>query len=110
MISDVKKQVIINEYLAGKTSFRKLSKIYNIDHRRIHSWVSKHKERIDTLEQNMHMLKPKKEPNKIPEDVQNLQRELKEARLLNAYYKEVINIAEERLGISIEKKSGTKRS
>jgi hypothetical protein len=44
----------------------------------------------------------------LPTDVKQLQSELRKARLLNEVLTEVINIAEEELGLPIRKKSGTK--
>ncbi len=44
----------------------------------------------------------------LPTDVKKLQAELRKARLLNEVLTEVINIAEEELGLPIRKKSGTK--
>ena len=45
----------------------------------------------------------------LPSDVQQLQEELRKARLHNKLLNAMIDIAEEQLNIDIRKKSGTRR-
>jgi len=107
--SKVDKESIIKEYLAGGTTFRKLGEKHGVDYRYIHAWVSayqgkpnpKHKVFIEVKQDEEHPL---------PEDVKQLQNELRKAQLHNKLLQTMIDIGQEKYGIDLRKKSGAKRS
>lgn len=102
------KMVIISEYLAGDTSYRILGAKYGVHFRTIQKWVMRHLK----ASRKQKIIKPVaviKEQSPLPADVKELQDELRKSRLLNEVLNEVINIAEEELGVPIRKKYGTKR-
>ena len=104
------KEAIIAEYLAGGTSYRKLSIKYGIKHQTIHDWVQtyqgRRKEKIKVNHFTGHWTKD--QPSES--DVKKLQRELEKAKLHNKLLNAMIDIAEEQLGVPIRKKSGAKQS
>ena len=106
------KESIIAEYLCGGLSYRQLGEKHGINFYRIRRWVLQHQGR---------MKKPpsakavKTAPDFLPDealptDVKTLQAELRKARLEKQVLLEVIEVAEEELGIPIRKKPGAKRS
>jgi transposase-like protein len=111
-ITNLEKESIINEYLLGGTSYRKLAKKHGIDHRTLHGWVRKFEGRtkMKPKQDQIKISKEKEEEEElVPVDVKKLQEELRIARLHNELLNTMIDIAEERLKIDIRKKSGTKR-
>ena len=109
MDKQITKEAIIAEYLAGGTSYRKLSAKYGIKHQTIHGWVlyyqGRRKEKIQVNHLNG---RPRKtEPSES--DVKKLQKELIKAQLHNKLLNAMIDIAEEQLGVPIRKKSGAKQ-
>lgn len=101
---------IIAEYLTGKYSLRALGIKYGFSFKSIHNWVLRYQGRMKKPPRK-EVIKPGKdlaEQNPLPTDVKELQAELRKARLLNQALTEVINIAEEELGLPIRKKFGTK--
>lgn len=103
----VEKEAIIAEYLLGKTSYRKLGKLYDIDFRMIHSWVTKYKG--EEVKKHRPRKTQEKDNVAFPSDVKELQEELRKAKLYNKLLNTMIDIAEDQLNIDIRKKSGTKR-
>lgn len=106
------KEVIIAEYLSTGLSFRKLGIKYGTNFRNIHRWVMQYQGRMKKPSTKK-IVKPNPDlvdQADLPTDVKELQAELRKARLLNEVLTEVINIAEQELGLPIRKKSGTKRS
>jgi transposase-like protein len=101
------KEAIIAEYLVGNISYRKLAKKHEIDFRLIHSWVLKFQGKP------LRKIKPtvpiEKIEEELPTDVNQLQQELRKAKLQNKLLNTMIDIAEEQLNIDIRKKSGTKQ-
>ena len=103
------KESIIAEYLSTGISYRELGAKYGMNFRNLHRWV---------MQYQGHMKKPTKSKSvkpigdlatePLPTDVKELQAALRKARLLNEVLTEVIDIAEEELGLQIRKKSGTK--
>jgi len=103
------KESIIAEYLSTGLSFRKLGIKYGINFRNIHRWVLQYQGRMKKpATSNSVKPKPELAQEVLPTDVKKLQAELRKSRLLNEVLTEVINIAEEELGLPIRKKSGTK--
>jgi len=104
------KEVIIAEYLAGGTSFRKLSTKYGIKHQTIHEWVQTYQgRRKQKIKVNHFNGRPKKTEPSVS-DVKKLQQELVKAQLHNKLLNAMIDFAEEQLGVPIRKKYGTKQS
>jgi transposase-like protein len=109
---NIKKEAIIAEYLAGGTTYRKLSAKYGITFQSIHQWVQQFqgKKRIKkvNIKISPSVLVSEQEP--VPYEVKQLQAELRKERLYNKLLNTMIDLAEEQLGIGIRKKSGAKRS
>jgi len=109
---NIKKEAIIAEYLAGGTTYRKLSAKYGITFQSIHQWVQafQGKKRIKkvNIKISPSVLVSEQEP--VPYEVKQLQAELRKERLYNKLLNTMIDLAEEQLGIGIRKKSGAKRS
>lgn len=103
---------IIAEYLSSGSSFRQLGAKYGINFRSIHRWVMQYQGRMKkpTVKEIVNPIQDLADKEPLPTDVKELQAELRKARLLNEVLTEVINIAEEELGLPIRKKFGTKRS
>lgn len=110
MDTQPQKEAIIAEYLAGGTSYRKLSAKYGITHQTLHNWVlafqGRHREKIKVNHLNG---RPKKTEPSVS-DVKKLQQQLRKAELHNQLLNAMIDIAEEQLGVPIRKKSGAKQS
>jgi transposase-like protein len=121
---DIKEQIIL-EYLEQGCGYRKLQQKYGISRTTICKWVQIYQgihglER--TAKQQSHYLRdmddPKKKrlPKKSPdaEDLQKkiaaLEKQLQWEKLRADSLDTMINIAEEKLNISIRKKSGSPRS
>lgn len=102
------KMVIISEYLAGDTSYRILGAKYGVPFRTIQHWVMRHL-RANKKQKIIRPIEEMKEQAPLPTDIKELQAELRKSRLLNEVLNQVINIAEEELGVPIRKKYGTKR-
>ena len=104
------KEAIIAEYLAGGTSFRKLSAKYGIKHQTIHTWLQtfqgRRREKIKVNHLNGRPPKTQSDSSEI----KKLQKELLKAELHNKLLNAMIDIAEEQLGVPIRKKSGAKQS
>ena len=103
------KEIIIAEYFTSGFSLRALGLKYGINFRNIHRWVMQYQGRMKKSTKSK-SVKPIEDlaTESLPTDVKELQAELRKARLLNEVLTEVINIAEEELGLQIRKKSGTK--
>lgn len=103
------KESIIAEYLSTGLSFRKLGSKYGVNFRNIHRWVMQYQGRMKKPAINKRTKSiADLAQEALPTDVKQLQSELRKAQLLNEVLTEVINIAEEELGLPIRKKPGTK--
>lgn len=112
MNKNTMKESIIAEYLAGKTSYRKLSARYGFGFKTIQRWVIGYQGRMKKSVVKKITEKGEEafsEPA-FSTDVKQLQAELRKAQILNKVLNEMIDIAEQELKVSIRKKSGTKRS
>lgn len=110
MDKQFQKEAIIAEYLAGGTSFRKLSAKYGIKHQRIHGWVQAYQGRRKVKIKVNHFTGRSKKMDPSTSDVKKLQKELIKAELHNKLLNAMIDIAEDQLGVPIRKKSGAKQS
>ena len=106
------KESIIAEYLSTAISYRELGVKYGMNFRNLHRWVMQYQGRMKrpTTKKIAMPTEGLTEKEPLPTDVKELQAELRKARLLNEVLTEVINIAEEELGLPIQKKPGTKQS
>lgn len=108
-----KKQQIINEYLLGRTGYRLLSKKYGVSRSAINRWVMDFQGRSRSASRalktvHLSVMKQQESTDKLPNDVEALQKELAKERLRNKLLTAIIDIAEEELKIPIRKKYGTK--
>ena len=102
-------EAIIAEYLLGDTTYRKLGTKHGVDFRVIHHWVSRFQGKL--VKQSKPKIKSKAvlPQEDLPQDVKQLQEELRKSKLHNKLLNAIIDIAEEQLKIDIRKKSGTKQ-
>jgi transposase-like protein len=105
--TQISKEEIVAEYLAGGISFRQLESKYGTDHRRIHEWVLAYQGR-GRNPKNITIEHSKK--SRLPADVKQLQAELRKAQLHNKLLEALIDIGQEQYGIDLRKKTGAKRS
>lgn len=113
MDKQIQKEAIIAEYLAGGTSYRKLSAKYGIKHQWIHNWVQAYQGRSRKKIKVNHLNGQTGRTHKTKPDsseIKKLQKELIKAELHNKLLNAMIDIAEEQLGVPIRKKSGAKQS
>jgi transposase-like protein len=107
--SKIDKEAIITEYLAGGITFRKLGQKHGIDYRTIHAWVSAYQGKPNP--KHKVFIEVKQDPdNPLPEEVKQLQNELRKAQLHNKLLEAIIDIGQEKYGIDLRKKPGAKRS
>ena len=121
MIDLALKQVIINEYLVGGISQRRLSKKYGISHQSIYRWVNEYEQgqtntasaaaQAAILQAMNEQAKQAGQPEMISPaaQIQELQKQLAEERLHNKLLTAIIDVAEEELKIPIRKKYGTRQ-
>jgi transposase-like protein len=104
--SEFKKEAIITEYLTGSLSLRQMGRKYGMNHKTIHHWImKKHKPKEAEKKEK----RPDLEDRPLPTDVEELQKELRKARLQNKLLNAIIDIAEQELKVDIRKKPGTKQ-
>jgi transposase-like protein len=94
---------IVEEYLAGGISIRKLSGKYGVTRATLHRWIMAHQSGLEIEVRRPEAMR------EMPKDIKRLQRELYEARLEAKLYKTMIDIAEKDLGVPIRKKRGAKQ-
>lgn len=105
---NIDKEALVAEYLAGKISLRKLSAQYGIRHQKLHKWVQRFQGRLKK-KMALKMFDSTSNPEPIPTEIKQLQRELFKAQLHNKLLNAMIDIAEEQLHINIRKKSGARQ-
>jgi len=119
MIDKRIKQAIINEYLLGATSLRKLGSKYGVSYNSINRWVLAYQQTvsIEMLESkvaNLHAMEEsgnQLDPSvSMAEEIKKLKEQLKQEQLHNKLLTAMIDIAEEELKIPIRKKYGTRQS
>ena len=107
------KEEIINEYLVGGISFRKLGKKHGISRSTINRWVLEHEGLIcmrKSSKESIILLEMNKEPREVlPAEIMELRKQLEQERLQNKLLTAMIDIAEQELKIPIRKKYGTGR-
>lgn len=107
--SNQEREAIIAEYLLGNTTYRKLESKHGVDFRIIHHWVSKFEGKVMKKTKSKTKLSNDDLKESLPNDVKQLQEELRKAKLHNQLLNAMIDIAEDQLKINIRKKSGTKQ-
>lgn len=107
LITQLHKEAIIAEYLAGGISYRKLEKKYGVDYCTVRLWVMKDQGKY--LKPESKKAEAEANQEELPTDIKQLQAELRKAKLQNKLLNTMIDIAEDQLNIDIRKKSGTKR-
>lgn len=91
-----KKEQIVNEYLSGGVTYRKLGAMYGVSKSTVQRWVEAEAPRGGE----------DKKDKDASREVKRLRRELDEARLYNQLLNTMIDIAEEEMGVKIRKKRG----
>ena len=104
--TQINKEAIIAEYLTGEYSYRQLGIKHGIDFRKIHYWVSNYKGKIKPLKKQA---KAPDQATPLPNEVKQLQVELRKAKLHNEVLEEMLKLSEQLTGIELRKKFGTKR-
>ena len=110
----VNKQAIIDEYLLGGISYRRLSKKYGVARATLHEWVRDFTgiAIITRGTENAVILSAMelKQSEELPKEILALQKQLAQEKLHNKVLTAMIEIAEAELKIPIRKKYGTKQS
>jgi transposase-like protein len=113
------KQAIINEYLVGGSSYRKIGKKYGVNRWTVNRWVLDYQCSVenDLLEAKATILQAMKETkstvppsSSLDAQIKELQKQLEQEQLHNRLLTAMIDIAEDELKIPIRKKYGTKQS
>ena len=104
----------MKEYLAGGVSYSELGEKYGLSRATLHRWVKAGKAGMGpggevTVRGRRAVMVTYADVEDVPEDVKELQRELKEARLYNKLLNAMIDIAEEQMGAVIRKKPGARQ-
>lgn len=103
------KKVVIEEYLSGKYSLRKLAEVYGIGKTTINKWVKAAEEEGLVKEEGeggrsvVRLLKDEE----AEAEIKRLRAELRDAQLHNKLLNTMIDIAEDDLGVDIRKKPGS---
>ena len=111
-MEQIRKEKIIAEYLAGCTSYRKLQDKYGTNFRNIQRWVQQFKGNCIYLGRTQKPIakeNPEVEDN-LPNDVKQLQTELRKMKLHNNLLEALLDIGKEQYNLDLRKKAGTKRS
>ena len=119
MYDKLVRQSIIDEYLVGGISFRKLGKKYGISNMTVNRWIWEYRccvdnELLETKAANLQVMKEENPADQhvlpLAEQIKLLQKQLAQEQLHNRLLTAMIDIAEEELKIPIRKKYGTKQS
>jgi len=111
------KERMIREYLSGIKTIQMLSEESGMSRIAIHRMISRYKDKfLPTFEQKPIILPPMKQKSKtvseidMMREIEELRRQLNEARLKIEGYEIMGDILEEQYGIDLLKKSGAKQS
>ena len=108
------KEAVVKEYLLGSTTQAHLAAKYGVGKSTVDRWIQKHRGRVPKkrLVRECVILPPmvKEVRDDLPDDVQELRRQLEQEKLRNKLLTAIIDIAERDLKIPIRKKFGTKPS
>lgn len=110
----VNKQAIVDEYLFGGISYRRLSKKYMVPRATLHEWVRDFTgaEIVKRGTEKVVILSAMEleSSEELPKEIAALQKQLAQEKLHNKVLTAMIEIAETELQIPIRKKYGTKQS
>ena len=108
------KDAVVNEYLLGSITQAQLAAKYGIGKSTVDRWIQKHRGRVPKKKiPREYVISPvmvQEVRDDLPEDVQELRRQLEQEKLRNKLLTAMIDIAERDLKIPIRKKFGTKPS
>jgi transposase len=104
------KEQVINEYLSGGTSGRKLARKYGYGPSTIQRWVMAGKKEKEKLQLLRAAKLSEKQEQEMPTDVKQLQEALRDSRLKVCLLEAMIDISDEQFGTNIRKKAGTRPS
>ena len=108
------KEAVVSEYLLGGTTQAQLAAKYGVGHSSVDRWIQKHRGRVPQKrlprEGVLSPVMVKEVRDDLPEEVQELRRQLEQEKLRNKLLTAIIDIAERDLKIPIRKKFGTKPS
>jgi transposase len=109
MKEEERKEALLEEYLQGGTSVRKLAQKYGMGISTVQRWLmAARKEKSKKRLSNAGKLP--KPTEGMPEDVRQLQEELYNAQLKISLLEAMIDISDEQFGTDIRKKAGTRQS
>ena len=103
------KALIVEEYLLGGTTTRKLAKESGYSRAAISRWVIAEKKAMSKRHQQA-ISSAKKGEEEMPNDVESLQEALRLARLHISLLEATIDISDEQFGTDLRKKVGTRPS
>lgn len=103
------KKVVIEEYLSGKYSLRKLAEVYGIGKSTINKWVKAAEEGglVKGEEEGGRVIVRLLKDEEAEGEIKRLRAELRDAQLYNKLLNTMIDIAEDDLGANIRKKAGS---
>ncbi len=114
MDEKAKREVVVEEYLSGGVTMREVARKHGVSVSRVHRWVEARRGRESVkkavLKRAEKSLYEEEGLSDVPEDVETLRRELREARLYAKLLNAMIDIAEDEFGVEIRKKRGARRS
>lgn len=103
------KRVILEEYLTGQYSIRKLAKVYGVGRMVIHRWIKAAEEGglVKEGEEGGRTVAGLLKDEEAEAEIKRLRAELRDAQLYNKLLNTMIDIAEDDLGVDIRKKPGS---
>ncbi len=101
---------VTKEYLSGAITIRKLGTKYGYHFSTIWRWVMAEKKERTKLELLQASKLVVKEKEKMPTDVKQLQKALRDSQLKISLLEAMIDISDEQFGTDIRKKAGTRPS
>ncbi len=104
------KQMVCNDYLTSSFSRRHVELKYAIGNSRLAYWLREFGYSIKPRRQSLFLsiMPDSIKSDNSSKELEKLKKELEDARLLAEAYRQMIEIAEDELNISIRKKSNTK--
>lgn len=100
--------LVVGEYLAGGTTYRRLARKYGVPRTTIYRWVEAGVGENKAAGDKSGGVEPGVDRDESVE-LRRLRKELEKSRLENKLLKAMIEIAEEQLGVDIRKKRGARR-
>lgn len=101
---------VVKEYLLGEISIRSLGSKYGYAASTIHKWVMKDRSQSRKHEKLVASKIALRKKEDMPDDVKELQEELRITRIRLQLMEAMVDIADEQLGTQIRKKVGARQS